>query len=193
MRVRFVDPRTNGIVFPEPLEEPLGAVALTVGTVTVHPILATPAPLSWDVKCPLGTLGAQWSREVRRQLGQSATSPPSTRLEIQSPHLPWRIEVRPKTPNIHVTVLDLLAAVQEALEPHIAPAEWARFSVARKDWTVATRSARVMEYDPGRRADGMYHHPRRIDSLGEFTQFGGLVLAPGRGPGCLDLKLERRR
>lgn len=200
MRVRFVDPKTDRIVHPGPLEgtsdavtSALGTIVPTVSSLTLHTVLAASRPLYWDVKSPLGTLEAQWPREARRQLGQSATSPPSTRLEIQSPHLPWRIVVRPRTPNIEITVLDLLAAVQKALELPITPGEWAQFGVARKDRIVAERSARVLEYDPGRRADGMYNHPTRIDSLGGFTQFGGLVPAPGRGPGCLDLKLERRR
>ena len=155
--------------------------------------LFAPSALLWDVRHPLETLEGRLPQDVRVKLGQNATQPPSARLEIRTPHLPWRIEVRPKTPNLCVTVLDVLVTIRGALKLQITPGEWARFSTIRKTLTLAERSSRVLEYDQGRRADGLYNHPLRMDSLGEFTQFGGLVRAPGRGPGSLDLKLERRR
>jgi hypothetical protein len=198
MSVRFVDPRTNEVVYPEPFEISTNAVtshsgtnAPTVGSLALNPLLAS-AMLSWDVNCPLETLVGQLPQDVQHRMGQSATLPPSTRLGIQSPHLPWRIEIRPRTPNILITVLDVLATVQKALGHQITPGEWGRFTTARKTITVAGRSSRVLEYDPGHRVDGMYNHPLRIDLLGELTRFGGLVPAPGRGPRCLDLKFEPR-
>jgi hypothetical protein len=96
-------------------------------------------------------------------------------------------------PNLHITVFDILATVYAALKPQITPGEWERFDTVRKRLTVAARDLRVQEYEPGRQADEMFNHPRRIDSLGELTRFAGLTPAPRRGPESFDLKLKRRR
>ena len=182
-------------MYPEPLNVPttgLGTSAPTVGAIAITPLLAQVAHL-WDVRRPFETHAEQWPQEERAKLVQSATMPPTTLLEIQSSHLPWKIEVRPMTPNIQVTVLDVLATIYAALRPQITRGEWDRFDTAGRQQTVAARSVRVQECDSARQADELYHHPRRIDSLGEFTLFAGLVPAPQQGPNSFKLKLKRRR
>ena len=193
MSVRFLDPRTNEVVYPEPLQT--NAITPHLGTnarVDINPLLA-PTALLWDVKSPIETLEGQLPWEMRSKLGQSATRPPSAQLQLQSPHLPWRVQVRPKTPNLFVTVFDVLATLREVLWLEITPGEWGQFSTGRKDRIVAERGARVADYDPHHRVNSLYRHPIRVDTLEEFTCFGGLIPAPGRGPGCLDLRFERRR
>lgn len=195
MSVRFIDPETGRVVYPEALNAPttgLETGAPTVGTIAVNPLLA-PLTLLWDVRRPFETLAEQWPQGERAKLGQSATMPPTTLLEIQSPHLPWRIEVRPMTQNLQVIVFDVLAAIHAALKPQITRGEWDRFDTAGKQQTVAARSARIQECDSARQADELYNHPRRIDSLGEFTLFAGLIPAPQQGPNCFKIKLKRRR
>lgn len=200
--VRFIDPKTKEIVYPEGL--PSNAVTPSLGTgippagaLVVNPLL-TPVnpllvPVVWDIRHPFDTHAEQWPPTERAKLKWSATLPPQILLEIRSPRLPWKIEVRPRTPDIHITVSEMLAAIHSALGSQITPGEWGQFDTAWKRSTVAARDLRVHEYDPARQADEMYKHPRRIDSLGEFTQFAGLVPAPQQGPNCLDLELNRRR
>lgn len=204
MSVRFVDPKTKRVVYPEPFQEHLNAVTPgletntpSVGALVVNPLLAPANPLlasiKWDIRLPFDTYVEQWPQAERAKLAQSATLPPAVLLELQSPHLPWKIEVRPRTPVLHITVFDVLATIHAALEARIAPGEWDQFDTVGKRVIVAARGLRVQEYDPARQADEMYNHPRRIDSLGEFTRFAGLVPAPQRGLNSLDLKLKRRR
>ena len=198
MSVRFVDPRTEEIVYPEPFETPsdaitpgLGTNAPPVSSLVLNPLLA-PATLLWDVGRPVETYAEHWPQAERDKLSQRATWPPVGRLGLQSPHLPWRIEVLPRTPNIHVTVFDVLATIYMALRLQITPGEWEQFHIVEKSSIVAARGVRVRECDPNRQVDDMFQHPRRIDTLGERTRFAGLILAPHRGPDSLDLELKRR-
>jgi len=126
-------------------------------------------------------------------LGQSATHPPEPQLEILSPHLPWRIEVRARATDIFVTVFDVLVAIRVTLKQEITREEWEQFGHGKKDSILAARSVRAQNYESARQVDEMYRHPRRIDALGEFTRFAGLVPAPGRSPTSFDLKFERWR
>jgi len=195
MSVRFVDPETGRIVYPGSSNAPtprLGTDAPPVGVIEVNPLLA-PAMGSWDVRRPFETQAAQWPQEERAKLGQNATMPPTTLLEIQSSHLPWKIEVRPKTPNLQITVLDVLVTIYAALKPEITRGEWNRFDTAGRQQTVAARNIRVQECGLALQADELYKHPRRVDSLGEFALFAGLIPTPRRGPNTLKLKLRRRR
>ena len=190
-----MDPETGGILYPEALNATtpgLGSDALPVGAIAVNPLLA-PTVLSWDVRRPFVPYVEEWPQQEREKLSQHATMPPTALLEIQSLHLPWKVEVRPRMPNLHVTVLDVLAAIHAALKPQITRGEWDRFDLVGKRQTVAARNVRVQEYDPARQAEEMYEHPRRIDYLGESTLFAGLIPAPRRGPNTLKLKLGRRR
>ena len=197
--VRFVDPKTNEIVYPESLEAPLNAVVPGLGTsnplvgaLALHPSLS-PSILSWDVRRPFVSYAQQWPQAGRGPLSHSATRPPTTELDIQSPHLPWRIVVCPRTPNLQITVFDVLATVHETLLPEIALGEWDQFDTVWKRAIVAEKEARVQQCSSSRSTDEKFYHPRRIDALGEFTRFVGLVPAPQRGPHSFDLKLERRR
>lgn len=198
MSVRFVDPRTEEIVYPEPFEMPTNAVTPGLGTnappdgsLALNPLLV-PAALLWDVGRPVETHAQHWPQAERDKLSQSATWPPVGRLGLQSPHLPWRIEALPRTPNIHVTVFDVLATIYVALRLQITPGEWDRFDTGEKSVIVGARGVRVRECDPDPQLDELYAHPRRIDTLGERTRFAGLILAPHRGPDSLDLELKRR-
>jgi hypothetical protein len=47
--------------------------------------------------------------------------------------------------------------------------------------------------EPNRALDERYHHPRRVDTLGEVSGFAVLVPAPRRGPLHLNLEVARRR
>jgi len=200
MSVRFVDPNTNETLYPGPLEEALSAVTLDpegdarpVAAIVLNPLLA-PATISWEIDVSRPFEAEHWPQAERDKLTQSATRPPDRQLDIQSPHLPWRIEVQARTPNLFVTVLDVLVAIQAALKLEITPEEWDLFGHARRCSTIATRGVRVENYyDSARRVDEMYRHPRRIDSLGEFTRFAGLVPAPGPSPTSFSLKLKRWR
>lgn len=197
-RVRFVDPKTNTIVDPAPLtpvqnDAPrMGTNAPSFGALAIHPLLMTPATPLWDARVPIQPYAANLTRTNRNRLAESATYPPTARLELQSPHLRWKIGVLPTTPNISVTVYDVLATVQTILKLEITQEEWARFELVGKQLTVAARNARIQDYDPGKQTDEAFNHPRRIDSLGKFTRFAGLVSAPQRGSGSFDIKFERR-
>ena len=199
MSVRFVDPNTNGIVYPEPFETPTNTITPGLGTnvpqdgaLILNPLLVA-ATISWDVRHPFRTCVEQWPQAERDRVAQSATLPPTRRLEFRSRYLPWGIEVLPGTSNLCVTVFDVLATIELALRPQITPEEWNTLNTAWKQMIVAARATRAQEYDPDRQANEMYKHPRRVDCLGEFTQFEGLVPAPRRSPDSLDLKLKRRR
>lgn len=197
MRVRFVDPKTNTIVFPEPLKTPSNAVNPTLGTnapatgvPVVNPLLAS-ATISWDIRLPFQTFAERWTQVQRRELWENATCPPTNLLEVQSQRLPWKIEIHPTTPNLFVSVYDVLFTIQTTLLLEITPDEWDRFERGGKRLIVTTRETRVQGYhSTGRRLDESYRHPRRIDSLGNFTRFAGLVLAPQRSPHSLDLNFE---
>ena len=195
-RVRFVEQAE--IIGPEPLtpsknDAPKIERPVPPAGALVHPLLAAPITPCWDLRIPIKAYVTQWTHTSRNQLADNATHPPTTRLELLSPHLPWRIEVRPRTPNIIVTVYDVLATVQAALRLEITPEEWAQFELTGKRLIVAARNSRIQEYDPGRQADEAFDRPRRIDSLGEFTRLVGLVPVPQRGPGSFDIQFERRR
>ena len=200
-RVRFVDPQTNRILDLEPLTETpstavtphLGRNIPAVGALALIPLLAA-ATISWtwDVRFPVEVLEKHWVRAQQDVLEQSATRPPATLLHIRSPHLPWKVEIRPRTPNLFVTVYDVLSTIHGVLEPRITPQEWKRFEPIGKRVIVAERETRVRSYAPDRQVDEAFNHPRRIDSLGEFTRFAGLIPAPQRGPNEFDLKFKRR-
>jgi len=197
MSVRFVlDPETGHVVYPEPFEAPsnvmpnTGTNAPPAGPLQVNPLLA-PATISWDVRLPFKSHVERWTQAERAKLAESATIPPTGRLELQSPQLPWRISVRPSTPNVFVTVYDVLSTIQESLEPQITRQEWKLFNYTNKCMILTARGTRVKNYQPGCQADEFYNHPRRVDSLGEFTWFAGLTPAPRQG--SVDLGFRRRR
>ena len=195
MSVRFIDPKTERTLYPEPFETPsnfmpnTGTRAPPVGLPVVNPFLVC-AALSWDVRTPLKSHAERWTQAQRAKLAESATLPPTGRLELQSPQLPWKISVHPSTPNVSVTVYDVLSTIQEALEPRITWQEWKLFEDDNKLTILTARSARVQNYRPGCQADEMYNHPRRVDSLGELTWFAGLTPVPRRA--SLDLGFRRR-
>ena len=200
MNVRFVDPETGLIVHPEPFETPsktgaprsgTKASSTAVGAPLLHPLL-TLATFPWDVRNPLQSCIHHWAQLERNQLGESATTPPTTWLDIRSPHIPWRIEIRPNTPNPFITVYDAMSAIQAALMPEICPEEWRQFESAGKHLVLTTRDARVRSCDPEQRLDEAFNHPRRIDSLGELTRFGGLTPTPRRTPNSFDVEFRRR-
>ena len=196
MPVRFIDQETGRIIYPEPFETPpndampnQGTMTPPAGPLAVNPLLA-PATLSWDVRHPLKYQMECWTLDQRTKLAESATLPPTGRLELQSPHLPWRIRIGPSTPSVFVTVYDVLSTIQEVLGSRIAREEWHLFEDASKLTILGARATRVQSYNPGYQADELYNHPRRVDSLGEFTQFAGLVPAPRLA--SLDLEFKRR-
>ncbi|KAF9652783.1 hypothetical protein BDM02DRAFT_3108908 [Thelephora ganbajun] len=196
--VRFRDPETNETIYPEPFVTPSNAITPglvantpTVGALLLNPLLMA-ATISWDVRRPFESYPAHWRQADRTALLESATLPPVERLEIVSPHLPWKIEVHPRTPNLHITVFDVMTTIQAALKLRITLSEWSRFNDTGKRLTLTAKDLRVEEYDPGRRLDEIYHHPRRVDALGEFTQFAGLIPAPQRSRNSFDLELKRR-
>jgi hypothetical protein len=199
MRVRFVDPQTNRIVSPEPLSETpsnnatprIGTNTPSVGALPINPLLA-PATLPWDIRLPLESYLECCTQAQRAKLAESATQPPATRLELQSPQLPWRIEIRPRTPSLFVTVYDVLLTIQADLKLQITPEEWEQFEDAGKRLIVAARGARAQGCDPSKQVDELYNRPRRIDSLREFTRFAGLVPAPQRTSNSFDLKLHQQ-
>lgn len=196
--VRFLDPRTNEIMYPDPFcagDDPIISHSETsappAGSPTLHPMLA-PAQLQWDTRRSPQTLASDWRQEDLDRLAEPATSPPAARLELRSPQLPWAISVRPRTPHLYVTVHDVLGAIYGALKTAITQGEWELFEDTRKHWILDGRSCRVKEYNFGRMLDELYRHPRRVDILGVCTQFAGLVPAPHRSTQSFDLELVRR-
>ena len=195
MNVRFIDPKTGNTVYPEPLTPAVNAtpgMATNVpplGAPVVHPLLIGRPTLTWDVRVPIQAHAAHWNQPELDKLAESATHPPTTELSLQSPHLPWEIRVRPKAPNVFVTVYDLLATIQAALKPEITLQEWARFGRAGKRSVVAAKRIRIRECGPDEQVEEEFRHPRRIDVLRNLTLFAGLVPTPHCS---FDLKFERR-
>ena len=196
MSVRFVDQETGSIVYPEPFEAPShhvmpngGTNAPPAGLLVVNPLLA-PTTLYWDTRVPLKFHVERWTRAQQAKLTESATIPPTTQLELQSSQLPWRICVRPSTPGLFITVYDVLATIQKGLGSRITWREWRLFEDANKCMILVARGARVQTYSHSCQADELYNHPRRIDSLGEFTSFAGLTPTPQHA--SLDLGFKRR-
>ena len=196
-RVRFLDPTTGEILHPDPLSASGDPIVpslerqnLPTGS-AVNPLL-TPGVLQWDVRCSVGTCVVSQRQDEVVRLAGAATLPPTARLEIQSPQLPWRVDVRPTTPNLVATVHDVLAAIHRALGVQVTLEEWERFSDTRKHATLVARGHRVQGYDLSRTLDELYRHPRRVDTLGERTRFAGLMPAPHRGPHSYDLELAQQ-
>lgn len=197
-RVRFLDPDTNEVVYPglsdatdDPITPSLEAPAPPVGFPALN-LMLTLVALSWDVRHPFEVHAEGWRQQEVGRLVEPATSPPTARLEIQSPQLPWKIEVRAGTPNLHVTVYDVLATIYETLKTRISRGEWERLHDTQKYVVLMARDRRAQGYDFSRMVDEYYHHPRRVDSLGECTQFVGLVPAPYRGCNSFDLEFVRQ-
>jgi len=196
MSVRFLDPDTRQVVYPEPFETPSRSVtpngatnAPPAGPIVANPLLA-PATLSWDLRIPLKSHVGRWTPAQRIRLTESATQPPTGRLELQSPQLPWRINIRPTTPGVFVTVYDVLFTIQESLGSRINWEEWEHFEDATKREILTARGARVHSYHSSCQADELFKRPRRVDCLGEFTWFAGLTPAPRQA--SLDLGFKRR-
>ena len=195
--LRFLDPETGEIVYPDPLDttgDPITSGLETpnppTGSPALNPMLA-PGALPWDVRRSFPTHARDWRQLEINKLAEPATSPPMARLEIRSPQLPWNIEVRPTIPNLYVTVYDVLATLNKALETQITKGEWGQFNDQRKYAILVARIHRVQQHDFSRGLDDLYRHPRRVDSLGERTQFAGLAPAPYRGSDSFDLKFVR--
>ena len=197
--VRFLDPKSGEIVYPGEPGALGGAInpssvtqVQSTGPVALNSFLV-PAFAGWDLRRSHKGYLRGWSQANLDQLASPATFPPTPWLEVRSPHLPWRIEVRPKTPGVFVTVFDVVATIQVALKTEITPVEWGRFGEATKHAVLTAKGNRVRLYDFGRTLDEAYRHPRRVDTLGEGTQFAGLVPAPHRGGQSFDLHLVRRQ
>lgn len=196
--VRFLDPETGEIVYSGPLDttedaiitNPEASRRLTT-SLTLNPVLG-PAALPWDVRRSFRTHVKDWHQREVAKLAKPATFPPAVRLEIQSPQLPWRVEVRPSSPNLHVTVYDVLAVLHRSLKTEITKVEWERLNDTRKHSVLVARGLRAQEYEFDRTLDEFYRHPRRVDFLGECIQFAGLVPAPYRGWDSFDLEFVRR-
>lgn len=195
--VRFLDPVTEEIIYPggfetpgDPLIPPLGTPTQPVGPYVVNALLA-PATIPWDVRRSFQTHSDGWHQEELVKLSQSGTLPPIASMEIQSPGLPWMIKVHPKTPNTHITVFDVVAAIYATLKHRIARGEWELLGDQQKEVILMARNERVQGYDFSRAVDELYNHPRRVDALGEFTKFAGLVPTPQRGPNSFELRFDR--
>ncbi|KAF9777849.1 hypothetical protein BJ322DRAFT_513469 [Thelephora terrestris] len=203
--VRFLDPLTNEVLYPDPLPETPRRSAVTPSLETRHPpagsqplnlnntLIPAGAAHQWDVRRPFGSIVEDWSGTTTDRLAESATSPPTSRLELVSPQLPWTISVLPKIPNVFVTVFDVLATIHASLRAEITPGEWGEFTEAQKKLALHAKRHRIQECEPNRALDERYHHPRRVDTLGEVSGFAGLVPAPRRGPLHLNLEFARRR
>lgn len=198
--LRFVDPETNLILYPGDPETPssaevnpvMGTNGPPLGAIVMNPLLASATQLQWDATHPIEPFTEHWTGEQKARLSQSATQPPTGLLELRSRLLPWRIQVRPRTPNVVVTVYDVITAIREGLMVRITQREGGRFDGAGKRLIVAARAARIQGRDPDYQAEELFYHPRRVDCLGEFTQFAGLAPAPQQSPNLFDLKFRRR-
>lgn len=199
-RVRFLNTETNEIAYPEPLDvtgdriiPSSGASTPPAGSLALNPLL-TPASLHWDVRHSLKTHVKDngWRQREVNRLAEPATFPPVARLEIRSPQLPWRVVVFPRTPNVFITVYDVLVTIYKTLKTRIAPGEWERFDDGRKYSILDSKNRRAQEYEFGRKLDECYDHPRRVDFLGECSQFVGLVPTPYRSSNSFDLEFVRR-
>jgi hypothetical protein len=191
--VRFLDPKTNGILYPGPHETPGGRFSPIGAELVLNPLLAWGMiQWEWDTRRSFQTYIRSFPQGDIQALALPATSPAAARLEIRSPQIPWRVEVRPQTPNLQITVFDVVAAVHIALRTQLTPAEWEQLGDGHKNAILAARNGRVRLHDFNRALDELYCHPRRVDTLGEATIFAGLVPAPHRSPYSFDLKFVRR-
>lgn len=198
-RVRFLDPETNEVHHPEPLKAQSSAAVPSLGTSTqpagshsLNQVLMPADAQRWDVRLPFGTYAQNWRRVATDRLAEPATFPSVAQLKIFSPQLPWAISVRPTTPGVFVSVFDVLAAVYASLRVGITQGEWERLSDAHKTLALRAKQDRILECEASRALDEGFHHPRRVDALGEVTRFAGLVPAPHRGPHAFNLEFVRR-
>ncbi|KAF9787768.1 hypothetical protein BJ322DRAFT_577939 [Thelephora terrestris] len=180
--VRFLDPLTNEVLYPDPLPETPRRSAVTPSLETRRPpagsqplnlnntLIPAGAAHQWDVRRPFGSIVEDWSGTTTDRLAESATSPPTSRLELVSPQLPWTISVLPKIPNVFITVFDVPATIHASLRAEITPGEWGEFTEAQKKLTLHAKRHRIQECEPNRALDERYHHPRRVDTLGEVSE-----------------------
>ncbi|KAF8331092.1 uncharacterized protein EI90DRAFT_1061668 [Cantharellus anzutake] len=117
--------------------------------------------------------GSQLSTLSSQLLRATVTNPPFARLKIVSKAFPWEIDVESNGPGEPITVEDVITAIHETLDKHIASSEWwivteeTRNRVARQyekncDAAASSSSRHRGELEkPRHRSEGV----RRVDWL----------------------------
>ncbi|KAK0220616.1 hypothetical protein IW262DRAFT_1272420 [Armillaria fumosa] len=146
----------------------------------VHSLLtvAKPPAINYDLVNHPSTVTTSYSTLSSRpnSLSEPAISPPVSHLTLTSPHLPWRISVRPLLNGTYVTVSDVLFAMYNGLRENISPAEF--YGLPSKTEVRRVTEAYEQRYKRIKSRSGSYEEKKagvkRIDFFMGRTRFAGL-------------------
>lgn len=148
----------------------------------IHPFLvySTSPVITYDLREPPSTLSSTHRGLPCSVLSQPATSPPTSRLTIVSPQLPWRITI--KHSSSAVTAQDVFSELYRALRTPITSQEYQallpsdrerrRVAAAYEDRYKHMHVRGEKEYEDEKRGG-----VRRVDFLMGKTRFRGLEVA----------------
>ncbi|KAK0193137.1 hypothetical protein F5146DRAFT_1137016 [Armillaria mellea] len=158
--------------------------ALPSPKVRVHPrvhsllTVAKPPAISYDLANHPSTVTSTYSTLYSRpnSLSEPAISPPVSHLTLTSPHLFWRISVRPLLNGTYVTVSDILFAMYNGLRENISPAEF--YGLPSKTEMRRVTEAYEQRYRRIKSRSGSYEEKKagvkRVDFFMGRTRFAGL-------------------
>ncbi|KAK0472278.1 hypothetical protein IW261DRAFT_1343689 [Armillaria novae-zelandiae] len=159
--------------------------ALPTPKVRVHPqahsllAVAKPPAINYDVVNHPSTVTTSYSTLYSRpnSLSEPAISPPVPHLTLTSPHLFWRISVRPSLNGTYVTVSDVLFAMYNGLRENISPAEF--YGLPSKTEMRRVTEAYEQRYRRIKSRSGSYEEKKagvkRVDFFMGRTRFAGLM------------------
>ncbi|KAF8879388.1 hypothetical protein BD779DRAFT_1552097 [Infundibulicybe gibba] len=145
-------------------------------TIHVHPLLSSPAIISYDVTLPASTISTKHRQAATFSLSEPATNPPLRSMTVTSPHLPWSIKIYPSRHSV-ITVSDVLQGIYSALRTNLSASDFYALPT-HKDQRRATaayearyrRMRGTRAYDEEKRG-GL----KRVDYLMDNTRFAGLT------------------
>ncbi|KAK0203314.1 hypothetical protein DFS33DRAFT_784674 [Desarmillaria ectypa] len=140
--------------------------------------VAKPPAINYDLINHPSTITTSYSTLSSRpnSLSESAISPPVSHLTLTSPHLPWRISVRPLLNGTYVTVSDVLHGMYNGLRENISPAEF--HGLPSKTEVRRVTEAYEQRYRRIKSRSGSYEEKKagvkRVDFFMGRTRFAGL-------------------
>ncbi|SJK99125.1 uncharacterized protein ARMOST_02412 [Armillaria ostoyae] len=146
----------------------------------VHSLLTVTKPLAinYDLTNHPSTVTTSYSTLSSRpsSFSEPAISPPVAHLTLTSPHLFWRISVRPLLNGTYVTVSDVLYAIYNGLRENISPAEF--YGLPSKTEMRRVTEAYEQRYRRIKSRSGSYEEKKagvkRVDFFMGRTRFAGL-------------------
>ncbi|KAK0490135.1 hypothetical protein EDD18DRAFT_551049 [Armillaria luteobubalina] len=145
-----------------------------------HSLLAVvkPPAINYDLANHPSTVTSSYSTLYSRPntLSEPAISPHIPHLTLTSPHLFWRISVRPLLNGTYVTVSDVLFAMYNGLRENVSPAEF--YGLPSKTEMRRVTEAYEQRYRRIKSRSGSYEEKKagvkRVDFFMGRTKFSGL-------------------